>query len=302
MGAMHYNNVINIKARYETLIGASLDKRILVESRRQETLESKLMTVQDGNDKLFLAVEQGVRKYADNITVIINPKMIKKAKQWIVNEYPKLEFKEAKEHHSSINEEQYKINNEYNEELRKFLRPVLESKEAKQNKVFGKSMKSYAQALGIKQYSEEKKPIEKKPKEKKIKNNEQMQNEDSNLKDVIIALQSQVKQLKELIMKMSDIVVIDEERKNAIFNEVNQIKEIQLPQVDNEVEYVKNNKTIKKGKEQQNEKEKRKERSKTPMYQDGNEELAGKFDAYNKWHKEDGIQVMKRKRTTYKNE
>jgi len=103
-------------------------------------------------------------------------------------------------------------------------------------------------------------------------------------------------------MKMSDIVVIDEERKNAIFNEVNKIKEIQLPQVDNEVEYVKNNKTIKKRKEQQNEKEKRKERSRTPMYQDGNEELAGKFDAYNKWHKEDGIQVMKRKRTTYKNE
>jgi len=57
MGAMHYNDVINIKARYETLIGASLDERILVESRRQETLESKLMTVQDGNDKLFLAVE-----------------------------------------------------------------------------------------------------------------------------------------------------------------------------------------------------------------------------------------------------
>ena len=231
MGAMHYNDVINIKARYETLIGASLDERILIESRRQETLESKLMTVQDGNNKLFLAVEQGVGKYADNITVIINPKMIKKAKQWIVNEYPKLEFKEAKEHHSSINEEQYKINNEYNEELREFLRPVLESKEAKQNKVFGKNMKSYAQALEIKQYSEEKEPIEKKPKEKKIKNNEHMQNEDSNLKDVIIALQSQVKQLKELIMKMSDIVVIDEERKNAIFNEVNQIKEIQLPPV-----------------------------------------------------------------------
>ena len=69
--------MINIKARYETLLSASLDERILVERRRQETLKSKLMTVQDGCDKLFLAVEQGVRKHEENIAVIMNPKTIK---------------------------------------------------------------------------------------------------------------------------------------------------------------------------------------------------------------------------------
>jgi len=298
MGAMHYNDVINIKARYETLIDASLDERILIESRRQETLESKLMSAHDGNDKLFLAVEQGVGKYEDNITVIINPKTTKKSKQWIVNEYPKLEFKEKKDRLSSINEQKYKIDQEYNDELREFLRPVLESKEAKKNKTFGKSMKSYAQALGIQQYSEEKKPSEKKSKEKIIKKSNPPQKENNKLNDVIEALQLQVKQLKDLIMKMSEIVTMDDEKKNTILNEVNQIKEIQVDQMNQEIEYVKTNKSTKKEKEQQKDNEKRKHR--TPKYQNDDEELTGKLDSYNQWYKDEGIQVMKRKRTTYK--
>ena len=157
IGAMHCNDVINIKAKCKTLISASLDERILVESRRQKTLELMLITVQEGNDKLFLAVDQGIGNHKDNIIVIINPKMTKKAKQWIASKHPKLEFKEAKEYKSLINEEQCKIDNKHNEDLREFLRPTLENEEAKQNKVFGKSMKSYAQALGIKQRSEERK-------------------------------------------------------------------------------------------------------------------------------------------------
>lgn len=301
MGAMHYNDVINIKARYETLIDASLDESIMIESKRQETLESRLMSVQDGNDKLFLAVEQGVGTYENNITVIINPKKIKKAKQWIVNDYPKLQFQETKERKSSINEEQYKNNNEYNEELREFLRPVLESKEAKQSKVFGKSMKSYAQALGIKQYSEERRVNEKKTNEKKRKNEEQMQQE-NNLKEVIVALQNQVKQLKDLIITISETLPINEEQKNSIIQEVNQMKEIQVPQSEDNVENVKQKKITKKRKDQQNEKEKRKGKSRTPMYQNINEEVPGNLEDYNRWHKEDGIQRTKRKRSFDNNE
>ena len=41
-------------------------------------------------------------------------------------------------------------------------------------------------------------------------------------------------------------------------------------------------------------KERRKERSRTPMCQGGNEELTGKFNACNKWHKEDGMQAIKK--------
>ena len=45
------------------------------------------------------------------------------------------------------------MNSEYNDELREFLKLTLESKEAAKNKKYGKSMKTYAQALGIKQYN-----------------------------------------------------------------------------------------------------------------------------------------------------
>ena len=165
-------------------------------------------------------------KELESLKIIINPKTIKKSKQWIVNEYPKLAFEGEKERHSSTNEEQCKINNECNEELCEFLRPVLESKEAKQNKVFGKSMKSHAQALGIKQCSDNKKLIGNKLKEKKTKTNVNKQNEDDALKDVVVSLQSQVKQLKDLIMKMSNVVVMDNKVKNAIITQVNQIEEI----------------------------------------------------------------------------
>ena len=84
--------------------------------------------------------------------------------------------------------------------------------------------------------------------------------------------------------------------------QANQIEEIQISQIENEVEHVQSKKTIKKGKEKQNEKEKRKERSRTPMHQDSKEGLTGEFDAHNKWHKEEGTQVTKRKRIAYENE
>lgn len=118
------------------------------------------------------------------------------------------------------------------------------------------------------------------------------------MNDVIEALQLQVKQLKDLIMKMSEIVTMDDEKKNTILNEVNQIKEIQVDQINQEIEYVKTNKSTKKEKEQQKDNEKRKHR--TPKYQNDDEELTGKLDSYNQWYKDEGIQVMKRKRTTYK--
>jgi len=41
------------------------------------------------------------------------------------------------------------VNSEYNDELREFLKLTLESKEAAKNKKYGKSMKTYTQALGI---------------------------------------------------------------------------------------------------------------------------------------------------------
>ena len=119
------------------------------------------MLLKDRNEYLFLAVEQEAGKYENNVMVIINPRTSRKSKQWLVNEYPKLNFCKQKKHKTSVNEEKYKVDSEYNEELQEFLRPTLESKAAKKTKIFGKSMKPYAQALGIKENNEKKKNIEK---------------------------------------------------------------------------------------------------------------------------------------------
>ena len=301
VGAMHCNDVINVKARCETLIDASLNEKIMIENRMQETLESTLMKVQNGNDNLFLAVEQGVGKYENNVTVIINPKTTRKTKQWIVNEHPKLEFEEKHDRCSSINEQEYKINKEHDEELREFLRPVLESKEAKKNKVFGKNMKSYAQAIGIQQCNEETKQVEKKTKDRKTIKIDKINNENKHLNEVIETLQLQVKKLTAVIMKMSEIVVIDEEKKNNILHEVNQISEVQVIQITHESEYEKTNASTKKVNDQQKDKEKRKVRSITPMHQNNDDEESGNFDSHNQWYKDEGIQVIKRPRNTYQN-
>ena len=126
--------------------------------------------------------------------------------------------------------------------------------------------------------------------------------QENNLKEVIVALQNQVKQLKDLIMTISETLPINEEQKNSIIQEVNQMKEIQVPQSEDNVENVKQKKITKKRKDQQNEKEKRKGKSRTPMYQNINEEVPGNLKDYNRWHKEDGIQRTKRKRSFDNNE
>jgi len=187
LASMHYNDMINRKARYETLVNASLNERIMIESRCQVTLESYIMSLKDGENNLFIAAEQGVGKYENNVTVILNPRTSKKAKQWLVNEYHKLNFKESRERQTSVNEKQYEDNSKYNEELIEFLKPTLESKEAAKNKTYGKSMKSYAQALGIKQYSTPPTNPEKVTKnaDKKNKNRKNM---DVETKNIVIAL------------------------------------------------------------------------------------------------------------------
>ena len=188
LASMHFNDMKNIKAQYESMFNTLLNERIIVESRQQVTLESHLISLTEGGQQLFIAAEQGVGKYENNVTVILNPKMIKKAKQWLANKYQKLNFEETKERKLSVNEEQYKVNSEYNDELREFLKPTLESKEVAKNKKYGKSMKTYAQALGIKQYNNQKENVEQKTpnNSKKYLQREMV---DSNTKEIILALQ-----------------------------------------------------------------------------------------------------------------
>ena len=63
------------------------------------------MSLKDRNEHLFLAVEQGVGKYENNVMVIINLRTSQKSKQWLVNEYPKLNFCKQKKRETLVNEE-----------------------------------------------------------------------------------------------------------------------------------------------------------------------------------------------------
>ena len=76
-------------------------------------------------------------------------------------------------------------------------------------------MKTRTQAIGTKQHSHQKVNFEKKDKENSRKAQKQHKDVlDSNTKNIMIALQDQVKQLKHLIMEMINNAEIDEEKKN----------------------------------------------------------------------------------------
>ena len=148
LASMHHNEMINIKARCESLFNASLKELVFVSSRRYERLETVIMKANCNGHRLFLAAEQGSGTYKNSVMVVINPSIINKAKEWIANEYPKLDFKEEKMRETSIDPELFKVDAQHNEQLREFLRPTLQSKEIKKIKGFNKNMKSFAQVLG----------------------------------------------------------------------------------------------------------------------------------------------------------
>ena len=51
---------------------------------------------------------------------------------------------------TSVNEEQFKINVKHNDELKSFLKPILQRKSAKKIKNYGQKMTTHTEALGIK--------------------------------------------------------------------------------------------------------------------------------------------------------
>ena len=59
-------------------------------------LEKVLMEAKNNNNPLFLAVEQGARKYRNNVNIVVNPQTRFKSRNWLSEEYPRMIFKEIK--------------------------------------------------------------------------------------------------------------------------------------------------------------------------------------------------------------
>ena len=218
---MHHNEMTNIKARYESLFNASLKERVLVSSRRHERLETVIMKANYNGSRLFLAAEQGSGKYENSVTVIINPRMINKAKEWIANEYLKLDFKEEQIRETSVDPELFKVDTQYNEQLHEFLRPTLQSKEAKKIKGFSKSMKSYAQVLRLDQNNRKdgtnETIAESNPNVVTTKTrNVTKQNKEKSLQQTIDKMQNQINKLINLVTELTKLVISDETKKIEI--------------------------------------------------------------------------------------
>jgi len=295
LAGMHHNEMTNVKARYESLYNASLKELILVSSRCHERLETVLMKANYNNNRLFLAAEQGSGQYANSVTVVINPRMINKAKEWIANEYPKLQFQDEQVRETSVDPELFKVDTQYNEQLKEFLRPALQTKEAKQVKGYKKTMKSYAQAIGLDQNNGKVSSKNVIPESKsygtegyKVVEKINHSNEKL-LQQTIDKMQIKIDKLIGLVMALTEIVTTDEEKKSEIMKAMNEIKDIEEMKISSEVKVVKTVNTEESERSNRKEITKRKEYSKkTTPYHDilNNEETKGLVSYLIHWYED----------------
>jgi len=308
--AMQANDMKQLPARYEIMYNASLTERLNVD-KIQVTLEAYLMSLKEGKHNYFIAAEQGAGKYQNHVTVIINPKRIVKAKQWLMNVYHTLDFVAEKDRSSSVNDEKYKVNTKYKEELIEFLRPTLESKEAAENKKYGKKLKTYAQALGIKVYNSKKET----PNTNTLNKKKKSVNPDDNSARQIQYLTETVKRLGgvvDMLVKKLNTPLTEEEKQLVV--EVRNISTVMLTneaeeevkEGDEEKEIEKDNGEGKENETDENIGEKGKESKfiknkdsvnnkrrnfSTPIIPIGDEiELSGTFEDFNQWQSDRGIQ------------
>ena len=216
LAAMHYNDVINVKSRYEILFDVSVADKVSF-NEKEGILKEILLNVEDNDDRLFMAVEQGSGEGRNNIQVILNPSKKFKARKWLVEIYPQIIFRTPTGNKTSVKEEEFNQNIKLNDDLKEFLSPVLQSKAATKVKKYGARVKSYAQALGI---------------EKGERNTETSQTKDTNtqksshidkkkseeikeLKATIQTLTDQLNKLTKIVTELCEVVQ-DDEKKNQV--------------------------------------------------------------------------------------
>ena len=70
--ALHANNIVNIRDKYEILDNISVNQLVTV-SRETIWLKDYLLGLKAGVDSIFLGAEQGSAKHSSNVFVIIAP-------------------------------------------------------------------------------------------------------------------------------------------------------------------------------------------------------------------------------------
>jgi len=148
LGAMHSNEMTNIKSRFETLYNVKLNDTVY-QGIERITLEDILLKEKYGIHNLFLAIEQGSGKFSNHINVVLNPPVKDQARRWLVSEYPLLTFLNAQASGTSVIAPSNEKKEKYDKDLKNFLTPKLINIEATRTKKFGNKLKTYAEVLGI---------------------------------------------------------------------------------------------------------------------------------------------------------
>jgi len=222
LAAMHYNDMANVKAKYETLYNINLNDEVMYENNESVTLEKALMDEKINGHNLFLAAEQGSGKFENDVTVIINPRMKVEAWKWLSEEYGKWEVYQDKEMMTSVDPDKCKGSWKYNESLKEFLKPTLQNVNFKKNK-YGKRIKTYAQVVGINIDKNEPKPQDR-SKEKSVKIVTEIDNKsDETLLSVIQGMKEQINALQKIITVLCNTIVKDEGLKQEVMEKMNQI-------------------------------------------------------------------------------
>ena len=238
LAAMHSNEMINIKSRFETLHQVRLHDKVAYEENVC-ALKDLLLTVEDQGMKLFLAAEQGSGKHDGDVNVILNPKVKGSSRKWLIETYPIISFDYQCSKCTSVNVEKYVAKEKYDNDLKEFLKPILQQKDALKVKGYGKKFKTYAQVVGADMSS-------KGHQNTKLKNNqdiakererEKYQNKNEkdaeiiekdkeieNLRKIINEMKVQMEQMTEVIGKICEDHFGSDVQKDAVMQKLNKIR------------------------------------------------------------------------------
>ena len=80
ISAMHANELINVRVRFETLYGAKVNDAVIKDGK-EIRLDSLLKDQKVNNIPLFNTVEQGSGKASLDVHIVLNPRVISQARK-----------------------------------------------------------------------------------------------------------------------------------------------------------------------------------------------------------------------------
>ena len=202
-----------------------------------------ILKASHGDEKLFLALEQGSGKFKEHTNVVLNPKLKNRARQWLLTEYPLLTLLDCAPAKTSVVAESSQNKEKYDEDLKEFLSSSLSKVDVSKTKKYSTKLKSYAQALGIEIKHAEKSKEKGKNTKPVVQKNHHNEIQNS-LQNQIKSLETQLQMMSDLIKNICTIIMTDSDKKSQILLSLKDIQNQQQntnPQYTNEKEHQQNN-------------------------------------------------------------